>query len=70
MEMSWEQCEHDPVSSCGVVLSLSFFVQIKYSNEIIGLLSQGQGTPFYLKLVFVGSFVFDLNSAKDEGGGG
>ena len=65
----WEQCNHEPVSSRGDVFSLSFFVLVKYPNEMIVLLSCGRRQvilPQISTLLTVLCSRVDLNSPKDE----
>ena len=67
--MSWELCNHESVSSRGDVLSLSLFVLVKYSNEMIVLLSCGLRQailPQISTLLTVLCSIVDLNSPNDE----
>ena len=66
---SWEQCNHEPVSSRGEILSLSLFVLVKYHNEMIVLLSRGRRQailPQISTLLTVLCSIVDLNSPNDE----
>ena len=69
---SQEQCNQEPVSSRGDVFSLSFFVLVKYFNEIIVLLSCGRRYAILSQistLLAVLCSLVHLNSPNDERSG-